>query len=575
MKKILRIQAIFLALSLITAIFTGCAKSDEPGASTSPQATEAQTPVETSETEAPSKAQPPAETEVPAESQEPEPEPQEAAFFPLDETEPITYWAIFPPFFAGYLSSPADGQYHQELEARTNVHVEFTVSMVTTATADFNLMAVADDFPDVLQHGEQLYVGGGDAAISDEQFVRLNDYIPEFAPDYAAALYEFDAWKDVTTDDGNIISFYPITTRVEGPDKGLAIRNDWLKKLSLDLPNTYDQLHDTLTAFKTELGVEYPMPMLNTGFFSSYSLAVGFDAIGHSGTSMGALPFYQIDGKVIYSPVTEGYKEYITLLNSWYEEGLISQDYLISVDSTDTPNELIYNEEVGVVHIQDTNMSITAANSGVEGMEFVSVPPTVKTTGQKVHFSSLQIIGGSGSVTISTNAEKAGKAELICRWLNYNYTDEGALLFNYGVEGVSFDYIDGEPQLTDLVLNNPEGIPVNIAMALYIQQVGPAVVDSSRSYAAASEAEIEARSIWASNSDDAYVLQGTMTADENSEFSIIFADIYAYVSENTMKFILGMRSLNEWDSYVTDIEAMDLAACIAYKQMAYDRYLAR
>ncbi len=63
-----------------------------------------------------------------------------------------------------------------------------------------------------------------------------------------------------------------------------------------------------------------------------------------------------------------------------------------------------------------------------------------------------------------------------------------------------------------------------------------------------------------------------MTSDENSEFSGIMADIKTYVSECTLKYITGEKSLDEWDSYVADIKKMNIDRALEIQRAAVERY---
>ena len=41
--------------------------------------------------------------------------------------------------------------------------------------------------------------------------------------------------------------------------------------------------------------------------------------------------------------------------------------------------------------------------------------------------------------------------------MNYGYTEAGNLLMYYGIEGISYEMVDGYPYFTDFVKNNPDG----------------------------------------------------------------------------------------------------------------------
>ena len=85
----------------------------------------------------------------------------------------------------------------------------------------------------------------------------------------------------------------------------------------------------------------------------------------------------------------------------------------------------------------------------------------------------------------------------------------------------------------------------------------------------------------------------TMTDEENSEsvFSFIikpisdffsssddvtlYTDIETLTHENTVKFITGEQSLDDYDAFVEQLHTYNIDRCIELKQAALDRYNAR
>lgn len=55
---------------------------------------------------------------------------------------------------------------------------------------------------------------------------------------------------------------------------------------------------------------------------------------------------------------------------------------------------------------------------------------------------------------ISADAAAAGKVEDILRLFNWCYSDEGKMLYNYGIEGVSYDMVDGTAVLKPVMVAN-------------------------------------------------------------------------------------------------------------------------
>ena len=91
------------------------------------------------------------------------------------------------------------------------------------------------------------------------------------------------------------------------------------------------------------------------------------------------------------------------------------------------------------------------------------------------------------------------------------------------------------------------------------------------------EAGLEARDIWDYNRDDAntYPSAAALTADEADEHSKLYSDINTYMQQYLAEFITGSRPMDEWDSFVEELISMGIEDCIALKQDAYDRYMAR
>ena len=69
----------------------------------------------------------------------------------------------------------------------------------------------------------------------------------------------------------------------------------------------------------------------------------------------------------------------------------------------------------------------------------------------------------------------------------------------------------------------------------------------------------------------------SLTQDESETYSSTFSDIETYVSEMTVKFIIGQEELSEesYAAYCRNIEAMRIDECTEILQAAYERYLAR
>ena len=63
----------------------------------------------------------------------------------------------------------------------------------------------------------------------------------------------------------------------------------------------------------------------------------------------------------------------------------------------------------------------------------------------------------------------------LVKWADYFYSDEGSILYNMGVEGVTFEFDEnGVPQFKDELINNPDGLTLTQMRVKYMGfQSGP------------------------------------------------------------------------------------------------------
>ena len=183
---------------------------------------------------------------------------------------------------------------------------------------------------------------------------------------------------------------------------------------------------------------------------------------------------------------------------------------------------------------------------------------------------------GTGSAAITTSCKNV---EAAARLLDYAFSEEGNMLYNFGEEGVSYTMVDGQAVYTDEVLANPDGLSITHAMAGYIRANynGPFV--QSEEYAAQYyqlDTQKEALQLWSStNMAEHRIPPTTPTVEESSEQSQILNEITTYRDEMTLKFILGDLSFDEWDNYVAEIEKMGIDRVLEIQNAALDRYNAR
>ena len=104
-------------------------------------------------------------------------------------------------------------------------------------------------------------------------------------------------------------------------------------------------------------------------------------------------------------------------------------------------------------------------------------------------------------------------------------------------------------------------------------------MDQDRFLSGYSEAALEAGDIWMKtlDTDNLKIIPSAvaLSTEDSYTYASYYPDIATYAAENIAKFITGTRSLDEFDTFVSDIEDMGIDKCIECWQNAMDTYLAQ
>lgn len=494
----------------------------------------------------------------------------EPVSLPITE-EDVTYevWMAAPGTISQVDDLANTNETYAELQARTGVKITFLMGNFFTQSDDFNLMAAANSLPAVMSGAANLYNGGPDSAIEEELFINLLDY-EEYMPNYMKLITSREGlYEDVTTPEGNMVAFYSLYDydKYGLGDKGYLIRQDWLDELGLDTPKTYDQLHEVLTCFKENKGANSAFVLPTSGM---NDFVMGGFGVGPT--------FYVEDGTIKFGPMEDSFKEYLELMNQWYSEGLIYKDYYnyeneIMFDGTD----MIGSGQVALYYNETGTMTAYAEYSNDDSFLVKALAPVGKTEDDPIYMTEFTPTYVDNSRwTITTNCENP---ELIIQFADYCYTLEGIELVNYGVEGVTYEYVDGEPQFTDLIMNNPDGYAYRDAVALHVIDGMGSVYNPLRGASGYTDLQLSSWDDWTdANLDYSKALPSDemLNVEEKSQYAATYSDIETFLSEAITKYIIGDFSFDSYDTdFVAKLETMGVQECIDLYQAAYDRYMSK
>ncbi|WP_325176765.1 extracellular solute-binding protein [Paenibacillus alkalitolerans] len=495
--------------------------------------------------------------------------------YPIKTDKKLKYWGELPGNLTGVKSSHDDVPFFQEWQKKTGVQLEFTAPPTNQGKETLNVMLASGDLPDMIEYNFLSFPGGPEKAISDGYILKLNDLIDKHAPNLKKYLQEHpEIDKMVKTDSGSYYSF-PF---IRGDDslrvyQGPIVRKDWLDELGLPIPETIDDWTAMLTAFKEKKGAAAPFAVN-----SKPRILNDFNSGAFSGAYGVARTFYLENGEIKFGPAEEGYKQFLALFRDWYAKGLIDKN-IATLDS----KAMDANMATGA-----TGATVGNAGGGIGKWQpmvsehdpdavLVAAPYPVLNKGDVSKFGQKEFPFSTGGMVAITTMSK--DPELAAKLLDYGYSEEGRMFFNFGTEGVSYNMVDGYPKYTDLIMKNPDKLAPAQSMSLYIRgnYNGPFVQDKRylEQYLAL-DTQREAVQIWQKTDIDKHQLPPiTPTPEESSEYAKIMTDINTLVDEMTLKIILGTDPVDSFEGYVAKMKSLKLDRAIEIQKAALDRYNSR
>ena len=486
-------------------------------------------------------------TTTPAPANEPE-EPEEGAIgtFPIPGDHSLVYWVGLNSNVSANFTGLNETPFGQALIEQTGVNVEFLHPPAGQETEQFNLIIASMDFPDIMEiNWLNDYHGGPERAISDGVIHRLNDIIDRYAPNTKNFLENLrpDLGRLVITDESSYFVF-PFLRESE-PLRvftGSFMRADWLNDLNMDPPETLDEWEDILTAFRDEKGAIAPFAYQwwqrgNCPVASAYGIRIGF--------------FINDAGNVSYGYVEDAYLDYVTRMNRWFRDGLLDPDF------GTTPGDVWIARITG----GDTGAALGNIGAGIGVLmnamaddpvfDLVPVQTPVLQRGQQPRLGHMDAaFSGGHSAAITTGAQNV---EVAARFLDFGFSEQGYRLYNFGVEGVSYNMVDGFHQYTDLIMENPNGWPIGQAIASVARASygGPFV--QSEDYVwqfFRLQRQRDALDLWSRADSERFVLPPiTLLPDEASRIAMVLGELGTYVEEMHLRFVFGEEPLDNFDNF--------------------------
>ena len=493
----------------------------------------------------------------------------------VKEPDKITMWSSFGWRDSGVGYEGA--RFVDIIEEVCNVEIEFVDSVGSTEA--MSILIGTNTLPDLVWCGKTEIAGGINQLYIDGGVLAFNDLMDQGLMPNLTNIYENcpQLAKQASTEDGKYIAAGKIDTcEMTGEQPiisytgGFLIRQDWLDELGLKVPETVQELEEVLVAFKEKKGA--------LGFAASWQGKSNFILSTAFGINQ-ADSFTLDNGVVKYGAYEDVYKDFLTLQHKWMELGIIDPDTY--TQDQDTFWSKMATGKYGLVYgFRGGEFNKIHTFENYDQMNWQPIPFMPLEKGESFDFSlisdNLNLYSDNMLLFIPSNSKNP---EAAARVIDFLYSEEGTDLLTWGIEGESYEVVNGEKAYTKNITENADGLSLTVALEVYcgeiLNSVGVMNKQKDIDRTLAWEEQVTANEAWELNNPGAPTALPTVTLTEAEieEANAIKTDLDTFVDENRLNFILGTRSLDEFEKYQEEMKEMGVEKLIKIYQAAYDRTL--
>ncbi|MBX6385027.1 MAG: extracellular solute-binding protein [Microbispora sp.] len=471
-----------------------------------------------------------------------------------------------------------DWLFWSELTKRTNVTLQPSVVPLSDYENKRSLLIGAGDAPMIIP---KTYPGQETPFVASGAILPVSDYL-DLMPNFKDKVAKWNLQPDLDTlrqADGR---FYLLPGLHEDywVDYSLVVRTDILEKLGLEIPQTLDDVHNMLRAMKKEYPDSYPFSdrwsnPTPGGALLNQILGLAYGAHGGWGYLNGITWDYNAQ-KFAYTGAMEQYKQMLQFLHTLVEEKLLDPESFTQQD--DQAIQKLVSGKSFVISgnaqtlVNEYRPPLKKANPDAK---LVKIPLPIGPTGAiKSDATSTRLENG---IMISKKARDSKNFVAMMQFIDWLwYSDEGQIFAKWGVEGTTYTRdASGKFKLAkdvDFVGLNPgasKHLQKDFGFSNGVFAYGGSTELLQSTF---SDEEIEFQKVMNARKALPPAPPHPLTDEEREQASLWETPLKDHAMSNTLSFILGKRSFDEWDAYVQELEAKNMSAYINLINNAYERY---
>lgn len=437
------------------------------------------------------------------------------------------------------------------VEKKLNIRLKYVTVPAEQARDQLGIMLSTNSMPDIIAMpgAYDTFLISPDQLFADGQIIDLKS-VEANIPDYMKIVNENPViMKNVMDDENHILYFgIPLFQQELGMSGGLMVRQDWLDKFNLPMPQSIDDFLNVLRTFRNKdangNGKKDEIPFCGSqGSLQVIGNLIGvqetFSMVGGSG------------GNVVFGPFEEeAYKTRLKLIKTMAQEQLINENYYnfdFAMRDTWISEDRIGAALTGLGNLDKWNVMMSAHPT------FLMWPMDNPKQADGNRYFDRTDMSKSMRHDVTMISSKAANPAKCGELLNYFYTEEGHLLTTFGVQGVTYNMEEGNfPKYTDMILRNSDGLGVGDASAKYVGILGMRTFEDIRVWAQLSLNSPGARQANMRTWTDTFIEKtntpvppAMMVQADAEEFANIMADLKTYLLETIAKFTTGKLDIDK------------------------------
>lgn len=462
-------------------------------------------------------------------------------------------------FMANHKTKPftAEDLTIAELQKRTNIYFKI-ISIDSGYWDKYKVMLASNNMPDLV------FTTVSDAKRYgiDGLFIPLDELLERHGSNILRAIEEEGIEDDMRALDGKIYFLPKISLQQPEP---FMVRQDWLEKYDLEIPQTLEDFYNMLHVFKEKdpagngQTIPYGSHMFNdpsicylNAFYRAFTVDQDFMIKGD---------------RMVWGPAQIEMKQAMKYLNRLYSEGLLDNEAPILAKKQ--WEKQVSAGRVGMIVYSSvrTDYFTRIFRETDPGARMIGIPPPTGIDDKK-HVAPMPRFSTDFCMAVTKDS---AHAELIVQFFDYVFSPEGRMIVSYGVEGDTYEMLDGKPVFTEKMYRNEAGWNMFVKAAIGGRRIACWPYDDAMIQQLRGTLSLKALEVtWPYVDPPTPILN--FDRDELNISEATYSRLKDKTGDYLLKFLIGELSVDtSWDDYIAELKRIGLDELEEAYNSAYTR----